>query len=118
MIQQAGGNARSAADRRSRELIQQAEDNARSEIEHRRIINQENTTNVTLTNHQSENRNLNTDSFDTNNAFFNPFVTSIALLHYYTSIWMNITKELIDNTTRMARDFEDTIGGNWKKSLM
>ena len=116
MIQQAEDRARSEADRRSRELIQQAEDRARSEIEDRRIRNQETTTNVTLPYHQAKNRNLNTNSFDTNNEFFNPFETSISLLQNYTAIWMNITKELINNTTRMARDFEDTVEGNWKKS--
>ncbi|HZH39179.1 MAG TPA: hypothetical protein VEX17_03860, partial [Bacillales bacterium] len=116
IIKQAEDKARSEADRRSKELIQQAEDRARSEIEDRRFRNQETMTNVTLPNQQAENRNLNTNSFDTNNEFFNPFATSIALLQNYTAIWMNITKEVINNTTRMARDFEDTIGGNWKKS--
>ncbi len=114
LIQQAEDRARSEADRRSKELIQQAEDRARSEIEDRRIRNQKTTTNVTLPNHQAE-YSLNTNSFDTTTDFFNPFETSIALLQNYTAIWLNITKELIYNTTRMARDFEDTIRENWKK---
>jgi hypothetical protein len=67
---------------------------------------------VALPYHQAEYRKLNTNSFDTNNEFFNPFVTSIALLQNYAAMWMNITKELINNTTRMAREFEDTVGGN------
>ncbi|HYO06584.1 MAG TPA: hypothetical protein VER14_06345, partial [Phototrophicaceae bacterium] len=118
IIQQAEDKARSEADRRSRELIQQAEDKARSEIEDWRVRNQESMTNVALPNHRAEIKNPNTNSFDTNNEFFNPFVTSIALLQNYTAIWMNMTKELVNNTTRMARDFEDTIGGNWKKPHM
>jgi hypothetical protein len=116
LIQQAEDRARSEADRRSKELIQQAEDRARSEIEDRRVRNEEHTINVKLSNQQAENRNLNTNNFDTNNEFFNPFVTSVALLQNYTAMWMDITKELVNNTTRMARDFEDGIGKNWKKS--
>ncbi len=116
LIQQAEDRARSEADRRSKELIQQAEDRARSEIEDRRVRNEEHMINVTLSNQQAENRNLNTNNFDTNNEFFNPFVTSVALLQNYTAMWMDITKELVNSTTRMARDFEDSIGKNWKKS--
>jgi hypothetical protein len=97
IVQQAEENARSEADRRSRELIQKAEENARSEAENNvsRIL--ETTTNVGISTPQEENERQ-TNAYVEQMAFFNPYQTGFALWQNYSTIWLNITKEIINNT--------------------
>jgi hypothetical protein len=47
-----------------------------------------------------------------NNAFLNPFVSGINIWQNYSLLCMNITKEMLSTTRRMAKDFENTIREN------
>ncbi|MBA3977597.1 MAG: hypothetical protein H0X50_05320 [Nitrosopumilus sp.] len=115
IIQQAEDRARQEADRRSKELIQQAEDRARQEAEDK-ITRTPQTTEKMILYTQEEIRNPEVNGYDANNPVFNPFITGITLWQNYSTIWMNISKQILGNTKRMARDFEDTMGKTWSKS--
>ncbi len=115
IIQQAEDRARQEADRRSKELIQQAEDRARQEAEDK-ITRTQQTTEKMILYTQEEIRNPEVNGYDANNPVFNPFITGITLWQNYSTIWMNISKQILGNTKRMARDFEDTMGKTWSKS--
>jgi hypothetical protein len=112
ILQQAEDEARLEADRRSRELIQQAENRANLEPEDRIMRNQE-STKIILPYGQEDNRRIEINGYDENDEFFHPFMTGINLWQDYSMLLMNLTKEIFTNTTKMARDFEDTIKKSW-----
>ena len=41
--------------------------------------------------------------------FFDPFMKSVSMWQNYSMLWMNLTKEILSNTTKMTSDFENTI---------
>ena len=95
------------AERRTIEITQQAEDKAKMEAEKikqsRQIIN---TTNDSYL--QEESKNFELDS-NNNTGFFDPFVRSVSMWQNYSLLWMNLTKEILSNSTRMSNNFENTI---------
>ena len=97
--QQAEDRAKQEAERRFNEIIQQAEDRAKQEFELKKELDQE--------------RSRYSETYDKyeNNAFLNPFMTGINIWQNYSLLCMNITKEMLSNTRRMTKDFENTI---WK----
>ena len=97
IIQQAEDKAKHEADRRFREIIQQAEDKAKHEDEVKKELSQE------------KSRYFETNDINENNAFFNPFMIGINTWQNYSLLCMNITKEMLSNTRRMTKDFENTI---------
>jgi hypothetical protein len=107
ITQQAEDKAKQEAERRTIEITQQAEDKAKQEAEKikqsRQIIN---TTNDSYP--QEENKNFELHS-NKNTGFFDPFMKSVSMWQNYSMSWMNLTKEILSNSTRMANDFENTI---------
>ncbi len=108
IIQQAEDKAKQEAERRTIEIIQQAEDKAKlkaGEVE--QSLHAITTTNDSYP--QEERRNFEMNSFDKNTGFFDPFMTSISMWQNYSMLWMNLTKEILSNTTKMTTEFENTI---------
>ena len=97
IIQQAEDKAKQEAERRFKEIIQQAEDKAKQEDEVKKELSQE------------KSRYFETNDINENNAFFNPFMIGINIWQNYSLLCMNMTKELLSNTRRMTKDFENTI---------
>ena len=97
IIQQAEDKAKQEAERRFKEIIQQAEDKAKQEDEVKKELSQE------------KSRYFGTNDINENNAFFNPFMIGINIWQNYSLLCMNMTKELLSNTRRMTKDFENTI---------
>ena len=99
--------AKMEAERRTIEITQQAEDKAKMEAEKikqsRQIIN---TTNDSYL--QEESKNFELDG-NNNTGFFDPFVRSVSMWQNYSLLWMNLTKEILGNSTRMSNNFENTI---------
>jgi hypothetical protein len=100
IIQQAEDRAKQEAERRFKEIIQQAEDRAKQEAEFKKESVQE------------KSRYFETNNIDENNAFLNPFMTGINIWQNYSLLLMNITREMLSNTRRMTKDFEDTVREN------
>jgi hypothetical protein len=98
--QQAEDRAKQEAERRFKEIIQQAEDRAKQEAEFKKESVQE------------KSRYFETNNIDENNAFLNPFMTGINIWQNYSLLLMNITREMLSNTRRMTKDFEDTVREN------
>jgi hypothetical protein len=107
IAQQAEDKAKLEAERRTIEIIQQAEDKAKQEAEKikqsRQIIN---TTNDSYPQEESKNFELHSNK---NMGFFDPFMKSVSMWQNYSMLWMNLTKEILSNTTKMTSDFENTI---------
>ena len=61
---------------------------------------------------KKKSRKLEINSYNEKAKFFNPFATGLNLWQSYSLLCMNLTKEMLSNTTRMTRDFENTIGMN------
>jgi hypothetical protein len=97
IIQQAEDKAKQEAERRFKEIIQQAEDKAKQEDEVKKELSQE------------KSRYFETNDINEINVFFNPFMIGINLWQNYSLLCMNITKEMLSNTRRMTKDFENTI---------
>src|SRR4051794_37564479 len=107
ITQQAEDKARAEAERRAIEITQQAEDKARAEAEEikqsRQIIT---TTNNSYPQVESKNFEVNSSN---NTGFFDPFMKSVSMWQNYSMFWMNLTKEILSNSTRMTKDFENRI---------
>src|SRR3954447_1626299 len=107
ITQQAEDKARAEAERRTIEITQQAEDKARAEAEKikqsRQIIT---TTNDSYPQMESKNFEVNSSN---NTGFFDPFMKSVSMWQNYSMFWMNLTKEILSNSTRMTNDFENRI---------
>jgi hypothetical protein len=97
IIQQAEDKAKQEAERRFKEIIQQAEDKAKQEDEVKKELSQE------------KSRYFETNDINEINVFFNPFMIGINLWQNYSLLCMNMTKELLSNTRRMTKDFENTV---------
>jgi hypothetical protein len=97
IAQQAEDKAKQEADRRFKEIIQQAEDKAKQEDEVKKELSQE------------KSRYFETNDINEINVFFNPFMIGINLWQNYSLLCMNMTKELLSNTRRMTKDFENTV---------
>ena len=99
--------ARAEAERRAIEITQQAEDKARAEAEEikqsRQIIT---TTNDSYPQVESKNFEVNSSN---NTGFFDPFMKSVSMWQNYSIFWMNLTKKILSNSTRMTNDFENRI---------
>ena len=99
--------AKMEAERRTIEITQQAEDKAKMEAEKikqsRQIID---TTNDSYPQEESKNFELHSNK---NMGFFDPFMKSVSMWQNYSMSWMNLTKEILNNTTKMTSDFENTI---------
>ena len=104
ITQQAEDKARAEAERRTIEITQQAEDKARAEAEEtkqsRLII-----TTTTDSYPQVESKNFEVNSSN-NTGFFDPFMKSVSMWQNYSMFWMNLTKEILSNSTRMTNDFQ------------
>lgn len=107
ITQQAKHKARAEAERRTIEITQQAEHKARAEAE---VIKQSRqimtTTNDSYPQVESKNFEVNRSN---NNGFFYPFMKSVSMWQNYSMFWMNLTKEILSNSTRITNDFENTI---------
>jgi hypothetical protein len=97
IAQQAEDKAKQEAERRFKEIIQQAEDKAKQEDEVKKELSQE------------KSRYFETNDINEINVFFNPFMIGINLWQNYSLLCMNMTKELLSNTRRMTKDFENTV---------
>ncbi|MER5176259.1 MAG: hypothetical protein ABJB76_01305 [Candidatus Nitrosocosmicus sp.] len=128
IIQQAEDKARQEAEKRSKEIreeidqkfnkeaeekshsiIQEAEDKARQEAEKKRMSELE-ITKVIDHPPQEESRKWEMNNY---NEFFNPFTTSINLWQNYSTIWMNISKEIFNTAARATKDLENTMEKSW-----
>src|SRR6476620_4338586 len=107
ITQQAEDKARAEAERRTKEITQQAEDKARAEAEERtqerQIIT---TTNDSYPQVKSKNFEVNSSN---NTGFFDPFVRSVSMWQNYYIFWINLTKEILSNSSRTNNDFENRI---------
>jgi hypothetical protein len=102
--QQAEDKARAEAEQRTIEIKQQAEDKARAEADEIKQSMQI----ITSTNDsypQVESKNFKVNSSN-NTGFFDPFMKSVSIWQNYSIFWMNLTKEIISNSTRMTNDFQ------------
>jgi hypothetical protein len=108
IIQQAEDKAKQEAERRTIEIIQQAEDKAKQKAEEIEQSRQAITTTSDFY-PQEERRNFEINSYNKNAGFFDPFMKSVDIWHNYSMLWMNLTKEIFSNTTKMTNDFENTI---------
>ena len=99
--------ARAEAERKAHSITQQAEDKARAEAEEikqsRQIIT---TTNDSYPQVESKNFEVNSSN---NTGFFDPFMKSVSMWQNYSIFWMNLTKKILSNSTRMTNDFENRI---------
>ena len=99
--------AKMEAERKAQSITQQAEDKAKQEAEKikqtRQILN---TTNDSYL--QEESKNFELDS-NKNIGFLDPFMRSVSMWQNYSLLWMNLTKEILSNSTRISNNFENTI---------
>jgi len=111
--QQAEDKARQEAEKKAQLIIQQAEDKARQEAEKKakEITNQEITKMIDYYPHK-ESRKLTNNSYNENNESYNPFMTGINLWQNYSKMWIDLTKEILNNTLNMAEDLENTYKKN------
>jgi hypothetical protein len=58
---------------------------------------------------QEERRNFEINSYNKNTGLFDPFMKNVSIWQNYSMLWMNLTKEILSNTTKMTTDFENTI---------
>ena len=104
---EAEDKAKMEAERRTKEITQQAEDKARAEAEEikqsRQIIT---TTNDSYPQVKSKNFEVNSSN---NTGFFDPFVRSVSMWQNYYIFWINLTKEILSNSSRTNNDFENRI---------
>src|SRR6478735_8488076 len=104
---EAEDKAKMEAERKAHSITQQAEDKARAEAEEikqsRQIIT---TTNDSYPQVKSKNFEVNSSN---NTGFFDPFVRSVSMWQNYSIFWMNLTKKILSNSTRMTNDFENRI---------
>ena len=109
IIKQAEDKARSEAETRSKEIIKQAEDKARSEAIENRFENQNITKIMDHHHHQEESIKLKENNYHENNRLSNPFMPGFSLWQDYAAIWMDLSKEITNNTTtKIFRYFENT----------
>jgi hypothetical protein len=104
ITQQAEDKARAEAEQRTIEIKQQAEDKARAEAEQIKQSMQI----ITSTNDSSpqvESKNFKVNSSN-NTGFFDPLMKSVSMWQNYSMFWVNLTKEIISNSTRMTNDFQ------------
>ncbi len=97
------------AEEKSHSIIQQAEDKARQEAEKNRMVELE-ITKVVDHPPQEESRKHEMNNY---NEFLNPFTTSINLWQNYSTIWMNISKEIFNTAARATKDLENTMEKSW-----
>ncbi len=121
IIRQAEDKARSEAEMRSKEItkeaedkaqsiIRQAEDKARSESIEKKMTNQEITKIMDYYPQEEEEPiKLKENNYHENNKSSNLFMPGFSLWQNYAKIWMDISKELANNTTtKVFRYFENT----------
>jgi hypothetical protein len=92
-------------------IRQEIEDKARHEAKEARKSNQEITKIIDYYPHK-ESRKLNNNSYNENNESYNPFMTGINLWQNYSKMWIDLTKEILNNTVKMAEDLENTYKKN------
>jgi hypothetical protein len=96
--------AKMEAERKAQSITQQAEDKARAEADGIKQSMQI----ITSTNDsypQVESKNFKVNSSN-NTRFSDPFMKSVSMWQNYSMFWMNLTKEIISNSTRMTNDFQ------------
>ncbi len=110
IIRQAEDKARSEAEMRSKEITKEAEDKARSESIEKRMTNQEITKIMDYYPQEEEEPiKLKENNYHENNKSSNLFMPGFSLWQDYAKIWMDISKELANNTTtKVFRYFENT----------
>ena len=120
IIQQAEDKARAEAERRTVEIIQQAEDKARAEAERRTveiiqqaeekiILNQANTKKTMDYDPRKEKITIDNIGYNDNNSIFNPFEIGLTMWQNYYLFFLNLTKEITKNITKISKDIENTI---------
>ncbi|MGN6347098.1 MAG: hypothetical protein ACTHME_05285, partial [Candidatus Nitrosocosmicus sp.] len=107
------------AERRSKEITQQAEDKANEILvtdEQSRLIEaQENIVSKKAnaktinSNPQEEIKLIGTDNSIYSNSIFNPFEIGVSMWQNYYLFFLNVTKEITKNATKTTKDIENII---------
>ena len=110
IIQQAEDKAKAEAEKRSKEIIQQAEDKI--------VLKQTNTKTIDYDPHQ-EKKIIEKNNYNDNNLLFIPFEAGLTIWQNYYLLYLNLTKEVSMNASKMTKDFENAIHENYtNKNLL
>ncbi|MGN6622870.1 MAG: hypothetical protein ACTHKK_01850, partial [Candidatus Nitrosocosmicus sp.] len=119
ITQQAEDKARVEAERRSKEITQQAEDKAKEILvtakQSRLMKAQENivpekvNAKTINSNPQEEIKLIGTDNSIYSNSIFNPFEIGVSMWQNYYLFFLNVTKEITKNATKTTKDIENII---------
>ena len=104
IAQQIQDKAKIEAERKAQSIIQQAEENIVSNKVNTKIIN---------SNPHEEIKPIEKDSYTDNNIFLNPFEIGLTMWQGYYLFFLNLTKEISKNTTKITKDIENTIQENY-----
>ncbi len=97
------------AEDKARLIVQQAEDKARSESVEKRMTNQEITKLVDYYPREEYVKLKENNDYDDGTRSSNPFMPGFSLWQDYAKIWMDLSKDIANKTTtKMIRYFEST----------